>query len=209
MFKSVTLGWLSALLVTLGASAEAGTIFDYVATVQGSPTAPILPAGTLQFSGSTGTAIDASLPGGAAINFGQIAFISAADDGIVTPYSVDFGFRIALTEASSNETGFIDLTGTVSGAASSDPDGSAINSIISNFALASAATLTLGGQQFLVTLGSATGPGSAVTPGVLQVFVSAASTNPVATPEPNAVIMMGIASASGLLYGLRRRRRLG
>ena len=77
----------------------------------------------------------------------------------------------------------------------------AINSTPTILSFASDPVLYLGDTAFILTVKSATGPGSSGAPGTLQVNIST-----VAIPEPTSVVMLGLGAVAGIAV-LRQRRR--
>ena len=93
-----------------------------------------------------------------------------------------------MTDKPSGNSGTVNFTGLLSGAASGTPR--AINSTITNYAV-SPQLLNLGGSTYLVSVKPSTGPGS-LFDGVLQGNISI-------VPEPASLAFLGLASASLLM----------
>jgi len=214
--KLARISLLAVAVVGLSARAQAGPVFDFATTVSAAvaPEAPInppgsstalvsiAPAGDLNFTTNSGSNIDASLAGGADINFGEIQFLPSGG-GSISPFDVNFNYLLALT--ANGETAYLNLLGHVSGSATSSgsPLSSGINASVQIFSFASDPIIKLGDTMFKLAIRTTTGPGSSGEVGVLQVNVQAM---PAAVPEPASVVMLGLGAIAGIGV-LRRFRR--
>src|SRR4051812_42335621 len=205
-------GFLATLLVielVWVPQVQAGSIFDYTATVNvaTAPTLPTNPPGfgaaviaigngnSLTFTTNTAAGIDGTLSGGADINFGNIIFNASASN-TVTPYAVNFNYEISIVDQPSGDVGTVNFTGQVSGTARGAPR--AINSTITGYT-AAPQQLILGGSNYLISVTSVIGPGSFFD-GVLQGNIQI-----VPVPEPSTLIL-GLAAFAALgLAAIRKK----
>jgi hypothetical protein len=202
-----TLG-LAGILSVAGQTARA-EFFSYTSTVNvttdgstpassGGAAAALatIPAGTLNFIANSEVGpLDASQPGGADIDFGNIDFNPSLLATTTAPYSVNFNYQVVFTFAGGPAT--VNFTGTQSGDARGNPR--FINSNFASFAV-TPASVTVAGEIYEITFKSATGPGSGgITLGTLQGNVTLRS-----VPEPGSVALLGVGLAGA--FGIYRRR---
>lgn len=207
----------AAVYLTAAAAAPAQAafgVFDYstgVAVQAGGvpPADPAIGAGPvninigggnfLQFGGNTGTTIDATLPGGADINFGDIVFTpSGANDGDFA-FTASFNYTVRITDQSGGLVDDFTFTGTLSGNVNGQ-DPAALNSLVSNFIAAPTVVVRPYGT-YTVTAKLGIGPGSTggvITEGTLQGNVQFA---PAAVPAPAGLLLVAAAVPA---FGLRR-----
>lgn len=191
---------------------KAAAFFGYTTTVRAdiAPTLPDNPPGfplasvpigngnRIAFLTNGARPFNASLTGGADINFGTINFNPSTND-IFTPYSINFNYEVVITDLNTTESGTVNFTGNISGNAVGTFK--AVNSKITDYT-ATPQRLFLGGNNYLVSASSVVGPGSMFN-GVLQANVQIS-----AVPEPSTLILGGLGAIASLgIVTLRKRKR--
>jgi PEP-CTERM motif len=204
----------AALVLSGEAKADFGN-FQYVTGVAAQlgavvPGNPIVGAGpivvaigngnSLTFSGNNSLLpIDSTLPGGANINFGDVAFTPDPTNTTVTPYTVSYNYTVALKDVDGGDIHNFNFVGMIQGLALGGAN-PAVNGNVMNFSVSPSSIAYLLGTYSALNNGG-TGPGSSggvLTNGTLQGNIQSA------VPEPASLTLIGL---GGLGLTVLRRRR--
>jgi hypothetical protein len=184
-----------------GVAAQNGAVFPANPPVLAGPIIVAIGNGnTLTFSGNNSILpIDSTLPGGANINFGDVAFTPDVANATLTPYTVSYNYTVALKDVDGGDVHNFNFVGMIQGQAIGGAN-PAVNGNVLNFSVSPSSIAYLLGTYSAINNGG-TGPGSSggvLTNGTLQGNIQSA------VPEPASLTLMGLGALG--LTALRRRR---